>query len=72
MTPLILTVVELPELERFDEAGNPLGVVGKEISERLYYESGVMKVIHYHRLRYGVDIRGFLLCRPTTRSPTSR
>lgn len=47
--------VELPEKERFDEAGNALKVIGKEVSEKLSYEPAKIKVIEYHRYRYGVD-----------------
>jgi transposase len=47
--------VELPESERFDEDGNPLKVIGKEISEKLKYEPAKVTVIEYHRFRYGRD-----------------
>jgi transposase len=53
--PREVVVVELPEAERFDSEGNRLKVVGKEVSEKLLYEPAVVKVIEYHRLRYGVD-----------------
>ncbi len=53
--PREVVVVELPAAERFDEQGAPLKVVGKEVSEKLSYEPPVIKVIEYHRLRYGVD-----------------
>lgn len=53
--PREIVVVELPEAERFDELGNPLKVVGKEVSEKFSYEPPKMKVTEYHRLRYGVD-----------------
>jgi len=50
-----IVVVELPEAERVDAAGNALKVVGKEISEKLMYEPAKIKVLEYHRLRYGLD-----------------
>ena len=48
-----VVVVDLPEEERVDENGNPLKVIGKEVSEKLSYRPAEMKVIEYHRLRYG-------------------
>jgi transposase len=53
--PREIVVVELPEAERFDDSGNALKVVGKEVSEKFEYQPPVMKVIEYHRLRYGMD-----------------
>jgi len=50
-----VVVVELPEDERVDENGNPLKVIGKEVSEKLKYEPAKLSVIEYHRLRYGRD-----------------
>jgi transposase len=50
-----IVIVELPEEERFDAAGNALKVVGKEVSEKLMYEPAQIKVIEYHRYRYGAD-----------------
>jgi transposase len=53
-----IVVVELPEAERFDEAGWALKVVGKEISEKLVYEPAKIQVNEYHRNLYGVDAGG--------------
>ena len=53
--PREIVVVELPENERFTEQGEPLKVVGKEVSEKFFFEPAQMKVIEYHRYRYGVD-----------------
>ena len=53
--PREVVEVSLPESERFSADGQPLRVIGKEISEKLVYEPATMKVIEYHRLRYGVD-----------------
>jgi transposase len=50
-----IVVVELPESERTGPDGTPLRVIGKEISEKLEYEPAKMRVIEYHRLRYGRD-----------------
>ena len=49
-------VVELPEAEQFTEDGlTPLKIIGYEISEKLSYEPARVKVIEYHRAKYGVD-----------------
>jgi transposase len=53
--PREIVVVELPVEERVDELGNPLKVIGKEVSEKLTYEPAQIKVTEYHRLRYGRD-----------------
>ena len=53
--PREIVTIELPENERFTDDGQPLKVIGKEVSEKLFYEPSKMKVIQYHRLRYGVD-----------------
>ncbi len=50
-----VVVIEVPEDERFDEEGNPLKVIGKEVSEKLKYEPAKMSVLQYHRLKYGHD-----------------
>ena len=51
--PREVVVVELPESQRTASDGTPLTVIGKEVSEKLEYEPAKMKVIEYHRLRYG-------------------
>ena len=53
--PREVVVVELPEEERVAEDGSPLKVIGKEISEKLIYEPAQVRVVEYHRLRYGVS-----------------
>lgn len=53
--PREIVQVELPESERFTQDGQPLKVVGKEVSEKFVYEPAQMKVIEYHRHRYGVE-----------------
>ena len=53
--PREIVTVELPEDERFTEDGQPLKVIGKEVSEKLFFEPAKLKVLEYHRLRYGVD-----------------
>jgi transposase len=53
--PREVVTVELPENERFTEDGQPLRVIGKEISEKLVFEPSQMKVIEVHRCKYGVD-----------------
>ena len=54
--PREVVVLDLPAEEKFAEDGTPLRVIGKEVSEKLFYEPAQMKVIEYHRLRYGVDM----------------
>ena len=53
--PREIVPVELPESERFTEDGHPLRVIGKEVSEKFFFEPAQMKVIEYHRYRYGID-----------------
>jgi transposase len=53
--PREVIVLDLPEEEKLAEDGTPLRVIGKEVSEKLFYEPPQIKVIEYHRLRYGVD-----------------
>jgi transposase len=53
--PREIVTVELPENERFSEDGQPLKVIGKEISEKFVFEPAQMKVVEYHRCRYGLD-----------------
>src|SRR6185437_10652547 len=53
--PREIVVVELPENERVASDGTRLKVVGKEVSEKLEYEPAKLRVIEYHRLRYGKD-----------------
>lgn len=53
--PREIVIVELPEEARLAASGLPLKPIGKEISEKLIYEPAQMKVIEYHRIRYGAD-----------------
>ena len=53
--PREVIVIDLPEEEKKSEDGTALRVIGKEVSEKLFYEPAQIKVIEYHRLRYGVD-----------------
>jgi transposase len=53
--PRRIVTIELPKSERFDYQGQPLKVVGKEVSEKLEYSPAVMRVTEIHRLRYGAD-----------------
>jgi len=53
--PREVVIVELPENERFTEDGQPLKVIGEVVSEKFFFEPAQMKVIEYHRYRYGVD-----------------
>ena len=51
--PREIIVIELPKEEQFSADGTALKVIGKEVSEKFVYEPASMKVIEYHRLRYG-------------------
>lgn len=53
--PREIVVVELPEDQRLGAKGLPLKPIGKEISEKLVFEPAQMKVVEYHRIRYGED-----------------
>lgn len=53
--PREVVVIELAEDQRLSANGLPLKPIGKEISEKLHFEPSVMKVIEYHRIRYGED-----------------
>ena len=53
--PREVVVIDLPADQKKSEDGTPLRVIGKEVSEKLFYEPAQMKVIEYHRLRYGID-----------------
>ena len=53
--PREVVTLELSENERMGSDGKPMRPIGKEISEKLHYEPAVMKVIEYHRIRYGED-----------------
>jgi transposase len=47
--------IELPLEERVSGDGSLLREIGKEVSEKLLYEPAKLKVIEYHRIRYGAD-----------------
>lgn len=47
--------IELPESELKTEDGQPLKLMGWQVSEKLKYEPAKMSVIEYHRAKYGVD-----------------
>jgi transposase len=51
--PREVVVIDLPEAEKVAPDGSALRVMGEEVSEKLVYEPAVMKVIEYHRLKYG-------------------
>lgn len=53
--PREVVIVELPESERKSAEGEPLKVIGKEVTEKLFYEPAKLKVFEYHHLRYGLD-----------------
>jgi len=53
--PREVVVLELPENEKITEDGQPLKVIGKVVTEKFFFEPAQMKVIEYHRYRYGVD-----------------
>jgi transposase len=53
--PRRVVEITLPESERLGSDGKPLGVIGKEVSEKLIYEPAKTEVVEYHRFRYGED-----------------
>jgi transposase len=53
--PREIVRVELPPEKRVNEEGALLREIGKEVSEKFVFEPAQMKVIEYHRIRYGVD-----------------
>ena len=58
-------IVELPKAEQVAEDGiTPLKVIGYEISEKLSFEPAKVKVIEYHRAKYGVDTGDYLKTAP--------
>src|SRR5580704_16211580 len=59
-------IIELPADERFSEDGNPLKVIGYEISEKLSYEPAKTKVIVIKRAKYGVDAGDYVKTAPPT------
>ena len=50
-----IVTIELPESERIGDDGRVLKPIGKEISEKLFFEPAQLKVVEYHRIRYGAD-----------------
>ncbi|MFZ9617879.1 MAG: IS66 family transposase [Holophagaceae bacterium] len=53
--PREVVILDLPEADKITEDGVRLQLIGKEVSEKLFYQPAQMKVIEYHRLRYGLD-----------------
>ena len=51
--PREVVVLDLPESEKVAPDGSPLRLMGKEISEKLVSVPARMKVVEYHRLKYG-------------------
>lgn len=47
-----VVVIDVPEEQKVSKSGNPLRVIGKEVSERLKYKPAEMKIVEYHRLKY--------------------
>lgn len=47
--------IELPPDQLFDIDGNPLKIIGWEVSEKLKYEPAKMSVLEIHRAKYGVE-----------------
>ncbi len=56
--------IELPENERFTGDGQPLKVIGWEVSEKLKYEPAKVSVIRYERAKYGVDSGDYVKTAP--------
>lgn len=62
--PREIVLVELPPEERFAEDGTPLVAVGKEVSEKFFFSPSQMKVIEYHRIKYGVGSGDYVKTAP--------
>jgi len=56
--------LELPESELISESGEPLKIIGWEISEKLKYEPSKISVIQYHRAKYGIDSGDYVKTAP--------
>ena len=56
--------MELPESELISENGEPLKIIGWEISEKLKYEPSKISVIQYHRAKYGIDSGDYVKTTP--------
>lgn len=57
-------VIELPKEEQRDKEGNPLKVIGYEVSEKLHYEPSKTRVLEIHRAKYGVDAGDYVKTAP--------
>lgn len=53
--PREIVEITLPPEEQVLADGTKLKPIGKEISEKIIYEPSVIKVVEYHRIKYGVD-----------------
>jgi transposase len=62
--PREVVEITLPPEELFSSDGLPLKPIGKEISEKLVYEPGQVKVIEYHRTKYGIDSGDYVKTAP--------
>lgn len=62
--PREIIQVELPESEQKDEQGNVLKIIGYEKTEKLDYEPAKLKVIEYHRAKYGYDSGDYVKIAP--------
>jgi len=51
--PREVVVIDLPEADKVAPDGSALRVMGHEVSEKLVYEPATVKIIEYHRLKYG-------------------
>jgi transposase len=60
--------IELPPEELKSESGEPLKIIGWEISERLKYEPSKMTVLETHRAKYGIDTGDYVKTAPPVAS----
>jgi transposase len=51
--PREVVVLDIPENEKVAPDGSPLRVMGKEVSEKLVSIPAQLKIVEYHRLKYG-------------------
>lgn len=62
--PREVVKIELPDEELQSAQGEPLKVIGWEVSEKLKYEPAKMSVIEYHRAKYGVGSGDYVKTAP--------
>ena len=57
-------ILTLPEAELVTDAGEPLKVIGYEVSEKLHFQPAKIKVLAIYRAKYGVDSGDYVKTTP--------